>query len=206
MKLDVTKMMIGAETLISQIENPRHIAILKNYRRHAMLEVAGFFDEIFHPNMTVENPRYVAGFGPEWLVLDGETDVKGTFYADMIERGAAVMILEDEHLAVADWGLASEYISNDYLNYIAARERGFDVPEDDTMYLHNRRVIMTWRYSDDCRLIGEHVSFEPGGTLTPLAPEDVVTTKEATERLSPLIGPLPPRYDYNGQPLEPASV
>ena len=49
MKKDITKMMIGAERLIAKSNNPRHIAILNNYRRHAMLEVCGRFDEIFDP-------------------------------------------------------------------------------------------------------------------------------------------------------------
>ena len=202
MKKDVTKMMAGAENLIAKSVNPRHIAILRNYRRHAMLEVSGLVDEIFAPEMTVENPRYVS-YMPNGsrLIMNGMAEVKEHFYGQIIRYGANVMILEDEHIAVDDWGLASEYLSNDYINYRCALERGFDVKDENAMYLNRRAVIMTWRYSDDCRLIGEHVSFENGGTIEKLAPQDVVTVAEARRLLSPIWGPLPPRLDRSGRPL-----
>jgi hypothetical protein len=202
MKKDVTKMMAGAERLMEKTTNPRHLAILRNYRRHAMLEVSGRFDEIFDPSMTIETPQYVSYTPNGCQILDGVEDVMRVFYGQFMEHGASVMILENEAIAVDDWGLASEYISNDYINATVARLRGFDVDDDNATYLHRHRVIMTWRYSDDCRLIGENVSMEMGGTIEKLAPEDVVTVAEAHEKLGPLIGPNPPRFDRNGMPLE----
>jgi len=201
MKKDVTKMMQGAERLMAKTTNPRHLAILRNYRRHAMLEVAARFDEIFAPSMTIENPYYVNYTANGCQHLRGIDEVKKHFYGTLIEHGANVMILEDEVVAVDDWGLASEYTSNDYINSTVARLRGFEVDDDQATYLHRHRVVMTWRYSEDCRLIGENVAMELGGTLEKLAPEDVVTTAEAREKLAPLIGPEPPRFDHNGQPL-----
>jgi len=201
MKKDVTKMMQGAERLMAKSNNPRHRAILANYRRHAMLEVSGRFDEIFDHSMTIEEPQYVTYTPTGCQILNGVEDVMRVFYGQFMEHGASVMILEDEAIAVDDWGLASEYISNDYISATVARLRGFEVDDDNATYLHRHRVVMTWRYSDDCRLIGENVSMEMGGTIEKLAPEDVVTVAEAHEKLAPLIGPNPPRYDYNGQPL-----
>lgn len=203
MKKDITKMMIAAERIIEQTDNTRHIAILKNYRRHAMLEVSGRFEEIFHPNMTIENPRYV-NYLPsgDRHIMNGVDEVKAHFYGQFIEYGASVMLLEDEHLAIADWGLGSEYMSNDYINAQVARLRGFDVDDDDAIYLHRHAVVMTWRYAEDCRLIGEHVSMETGGTLEKLAPEDVISVAEAKEKLGLLLGPVPPRLDWNGLPIE----
>ncbi len=202
MKKDITKMMLGAETLIAQSDNPRHIAILTNYRRHAMLEVSARFDEIFDPLMTVENPRYVTYTPGNCLVMNGEQEVKDNFYHQLMVYGASVMMLEDEHIAIGDWGFGSEYTSNDYISAELARIRGFDVDDDTSTYLHRHQVIMTWRYADDCRLIGEHVSMEAGGTIEKLAPENVITLAEAQEKLAPLIGPLPGRLGYNGLPLE----
>ena len=201
MKKDVTKMMIGAERLMAKTTNPRHLAILSNYRRHAMLEVSGRFDEIFDSSMTVEEPQYVTYTPTGCQILDGVAEVKRVFYGQLMEHGASVMILEDEAIAVDDWGFASEYMSNDYINATVARLRGFTVDDDAATYLHRHRVVMTWRYSDDCRLIGENVSMEMGGTIEKLAPEDVVTVAEAHERLAPLIGAPPPRYDASGQPV-----
>lgn len=206
MKLDVTKVMQGAERLIEKTQNPRHLAILRNYRRHAMLEVSARFDEIFDPAMTIENPQYVNYTPTGCMILNGVDEVKTHFYGQLMEHGACVMILEDEAIAVDDWGMASEYTSNDYINATVARLRGFDVDDESATYLHRHRVVMTWRYSDDCRLIGENVAMELGGTIEKLAPEDVVTIAEAQEKLAPLIGPVPPRYDYNGRPLEQVSA
>jgi hypothetical protein len=202
MKRDVTTMMAGAERLLETIENPRHRAILRNYRRHAMLEVSNRIDEIFSPEMTVEHPVYVQ-YRPDGTraVLDGKAAVIEVFYGHLIKYGANVMILEDEHIAVADWGFASEYMSNDYITGDTARARGFDVDDLSAMYVHQHAVIMTWRYSDDCRLIGENVAKESAGTLSLLAPDEIITIAEAHRALAPLIGPPPPRYDYHGNPL-----
>lgn len=206
MKLDITKVMQGAERLMEKTQNPRHLAILRNYRRHAMLEVSARFDEIFDPAMTIEVPQYVNYTPTGCMILNGIDEVKTHFYGQLMEHGACVMILEDEAIAVDDWGLASEYTSNDYINATVARLRGFEVDDDSATYLHRHRVVMTWRYGDDCRLIGENVAMELGGTIEKLAPEDVVTIAEAQEKLAPLIGPVPPRYDYNGRPLEQVSA
>jgi hypothetical protein len=205
-KKDITKMMQGAERLIAKSTNPRHIAILKNYRRHAMLEVCARFDEIFDPSMTIENPQYVQYTPTGCAILNGVDEVMRVFYGQLKDYGASVMILEDEAVAVDDWGLASEYTSNDYINAACARLRGFAVSDDKATYLHRHRVVMTWRYADDCRLIGENVSMEMGGTIEKLAPEDVVTVAEAKEKLGPLIGPPPPRFDYQGHPLKTAAA
>lgn len=124
--------------------------------------------------------------------------MKTHFYGQFMEYGASVMILEDEAIAVDDWGLASEYTSNDYINAAVARLRGFEVDDENATYLHRHRVVMTRRYAEDCRLIGENVSMEQGGTIEKLAPEDVVTVAEANERLSAMIGPIPPGFRPDG--------
>ena len=44
--------------LLRTVEDPRHRAILSNYRRHALLEVSGRYEEILTPAMTISNPVY----------------------------------------------------------------------------------------------------------------------------------------------------
>ncbi|WP_077146054.1 hypothetical protein [Sphingopyxis sp. KK2] len=205
MKLDVTRMMAGAEDLLEKTDNPRHRAILQNYRRHAMLEVSGRFDEIFHPNMTVPDPEYWV-YRPEGrIILSGMDEVVKHFYSEMARTASTVMILENETIAVNDFGFNSEYMSHSFVPGHVARARGFDVDDLDAMYIHNHWVIMTWIYSDDCRLIGEHVHGAPGGTIRYCPPEEVVTQEEARIRLAPLIGDPPPRYDRFGKILAEAA-
>ena len=48
-------MFAGLEKQLENVDNPRHRAILKNYRRHGLLEVAGRYQELLAPDMTVEH-------------------------------------------------------------------------------------------------------------------------------------------------------
>jgi hypothetical protein len=57
-KLDITMLTRAADETLAVTENPRHRQILENYRRHAILETTGRWQEIFTPEMTVEHPVY----------------------------------------------------------------------------------------------------------------------------------------------------
>ncbi len=65
------------EKQIAETDNPRHRAILKNYRLHALLEVSGRYEELLAPTMTVEHPHHRIHEGATSLILDGDdpTDV-----------------------------------------------------------------------------------------------------------------------------------
>ena len=58
MKIDITKLTLAADRLLATLTNRRHVAMVSNYRRHAMLEVSGRYEEILIPGMTVEEPEY----------------------------------------------------------------------------------------------------------------------------------------------------
>ena len=58
MKYDIRQLTLAADTLLKTTTEPLHRKILNNYRRHAMLEVSGRYEEIFAPDMTVEEPFY----------------------------------------------------------------------------------------------------------------------------------------------------
>jgi hypothetical protein len=62
-----------------------------------------------------------------------------------------------------------------------------------SMYLYKSTFYMIWPYDDRGRLIGENI-WEPEprkAEIIKLAPADVLTTKEASRLLAPLIKPLP---------------
>jgi hypothetical protein len=194
-KLEITDITLAVDRLLEVTENPRHRQILENYRRHGLLEVSGRWPEIFAPEMSVEHPVYRLTEGGRTVVLDGREQVQ-EFYRGMADAGNLVMILEDEKLAVADWGFASESIFN---HYTPGRLIGEDVDDPDAWYLLRYRVAMVWHYDDGARMIGEHVYEETvGREILKLAPEDVVTREEAREILAPLIRPLPRLMDQVG--------
>jgi len=190
-KLDVTKAVLGVDRRLEVTEDPRHRQILENYRRHGLLEVSGRWPEILDPAMTVEHPVYRITEGGRSLLLDGREQVQ-EFYRGMTEAGAPVMILEDEKIAVADWGFVSESIFNHYAPGGFLLASGEDVDDPDAWYLLRHRMAMIWHYDDRARMIGEHVYEDATSReITKLAPEDVVTPEEAREALAPLIRPLP---------------
>ena len=53
-RFDITQTNAAVERLIETTENPRHLYLLHAYNRHRYLEMAGRFEEIFTPEMTVE--------------------------------------------------------------------------------------------------------------------------------------------------------
>ena len=57
-RFDITQTNIAVERLIETTENPRHLYLLHAYNRHRYLEMAGRYEEIFAPEMTVEKPVY----------------------------------------------------------------------------------------------------------------------------------------------------
>jgi hypothetical protein len=190
-KLDITQVTLAVDRSLEVTENPRHRQILENYRRHGLLEVSGRWPEIFDPEMTVEHPVYRITEGGRSLLLDGREQVQ-EFYRGMSEAGNLVMILEDEEIAVADWGFASESIFNHYTPGRVLIEGGDDVDDPDAWYLLRHRLAMVWHYDDRARMIGEHVYEDATSReIVKLGPEDVVTREEARETLAPMIRPLP---------------
>ena len=57
-RFDITKTNIAVERLIETTDNPHHLYRLHAYNRHRYLEMAGRWEEIFTPDMTVEKPVY----------------------------------------------------------------------------------------------------------------------------------------------------
>ncbi|MDN3352010.1 hypothetical protein [Actinomadura sp. DC4] len=185
-KLDITMLTRAADGLLEHAESPRHRQLLENYRRHALLEVTGRWTQIFAEDMTVEHPVYYLNINRTSVTLDGFEEVVA-FYRTLTDTESNVIVLEDEQLAVADWGIASESMFNTYV-------RGNVIPDGDPElhYVVRQRIAMHWPYDERGRLIGEHV-YEHADHLEVIeVPEwEFITLDEAREKLDPLIRPLP---------------
>src|SRR6516164_8431729 len=70
-RFDITQTNAAVERLIETMDNPRHLYLLHAYNRHRYLEMAGRFEEICTPEMTVEKPVY------RFNMLDAATTVDG---------------------------------------------------------------------------------------------------------------------------------
>jgi hypothetical protein len=195
-KLEITMLTRAADELLAVTENPLHRQILENYRRHAILEVTGNWQQIFTPEMTVEHPVYRVNGGGMSMTLDGLDQVQA-FYQGLSATETTVMVLEDENIAVADWGFASEAIFHTYVTGAAAAasfargEGGFDA-DPERFYVNRRRLAMIWPYDERGRMIGEHVYVHDDDSATVEVPQsDFITFDEACEQLLPTLRDLP---------------
>lgn len=188
---DITETNVAVERLLERTTNPRHRFLLETYNRHRYLEMAGRYEEIFAPEMTVEHPVYRFDMLDEKLVLDGREQVMAV-YADWAEKGQCIFYAEDEQLAVGDHMVISRATLFQQTPGAVLVESGVEVDPQAT-YLMKSRESMIWPYDDRCRMIGEEVwEFDPSAReIIPIADEDVLTAAQSAELLEPLIKPLP---------------
>lgn len=180
----------SVDDMIRASDNPRHRAILLNYRRHGLLEVSQRWDELMAPAMMVDHPVYRMNEGGESMLLDGREQVQA-FYRQLHETGSIVLWPVEQVVAVADWGFASEARFNHFVpGALMADDAVVDDP--DATYLVRHRLSMVWHYDPDCRLIGEHV-YEDGTSreVTKPDPRDVITPERAPELLAPVLAAEP---------------
>jgi hypothetical protein len=198
-KYDVTKLNVAIDQLIAVTQNPRHRFLLQAYSRHRYLEVAGRYEEIFAPDMTVQTPVYHFYTGGKNSKLEGLEVVK-SLYRMWAETNQSIAYIENEQVAVANNFAAStltfhQQVSGKSLALSNARvltTKGIKADEN-AMYLYSRFFEMVWPYDDRGRLIGEDIwEADPDkANIVKLDPADVLTTAEAAKKLAPLIKPLP---------------
>ena len=78
-RFDITETNIAVERLIETTENPRHLYLLQAYNRHRNLEMAGRYEEIFAPEMTVDEPVYHFNMLGKSFTLDGAEEVQAVY-------------------------------------------------------------------------------------------------------------------------------
>ena len=155
--------------------------------------MAGRFEEIFAPKMTVENPVYNFDLFGKKFTAKGTEAVKG-LYREWSHTTQCVFYGDgdgDEKLAVSDHMIASSAtLYQQTPGHLLAAE-GEPVDPDAT-YLMKSVQYMIWPY-DKGRLVGEDVweYDEPAREIIPLDPSEVLTVEQAGKLLDPLIKPLP---------------
>jgi len=211
---DITKTNRAVRELIERTSNPRHRFLLIAHDRHRNLEMAGRYEEIFAPDMMVEQPVYHLRANEINMRFEGKEAVK-SLYRMWAATNQSIFYTENEQLAVADNFVASvtigyqqvtrrsllgnrllsylpEFLSKRVLKRALAAEKLLKGSED-SMYLYKNVYHMVWPYDDRGRLVGEDI-WEPDpdrAEITKLDPADVLTTQEAASLLGPLIAPLP---------------
>lgn len=190
-EFDITQTNRAVEALLERTENPRHRHLLQNYNRHRYLEMAGRYEEIFAPEMTVEHPVYRFNMLGQVFTLDGREQVEAV-YREWAATAQCIFYVDDEHLAVGDNMIVSRSIAYQQITGEALAASGVDA-DVDAMYLAKSHEAMIWPYDDHGRLVGEDVwEFDPSAReFLKLSPQFVLTIEESAKLLAPLIKPLP---------------
>ncbi|MDM0082887.1 hypothetical protein QTI17_20035 [Variovorax sp. J31P179] len=190
--LDVRQTNRAIDELMKVTTNPRHRFMLEAYYRHRFLEIAGRYEEIFTPDMTVEHPVYHLEVGGNHATLHGEESVKA-FYAAWAQSNQSIFYTENEQIAIADNFIAS--VSTMYQQTYGKTLVANGIPVDDENAYYLVRIPgmqMFWPYDDRGRLLGEDV-WEPNPaerTVIKLEDFEVVTSERSGKMLAPFIRPL----------------
>lgn len=192
-RFDITRTNIAIARLLETTDNPRHRWLLQAYDRHRNLEMAGRWQEIFAPEMTVEHPVYHFNVFGINTVLDGADAVKAV-YDEWSQSAQCIFYTDDEKLAVGDNMIVSTATIYQQTPGLVLAQAGAPV-DPDAYYLVANVEHMIWPYDDEGRLIGEDVweIDESKRRIIPLAPEEVLTVEMSAKLLDPFITPLPPR-------------
>ncbi|WP_435242085.1 hypothetical protein [Streptomyces cucumeris] len=192
-RFDITMTNAAVERLIETTDNPRHLYLLHAYNRHRYLEMAGRWEEIFAPEMTVEHPVYHFNVFGISTTLEGADAVKNV-YSEWARTGQSIFYAENEKLAVGDNVICSTAVLYQQTPGAVLAAGGAPVDPDAT-YLVKNLEHMIWPYDDEGRLRGEDVWEVDESTreIIPLDPSEVLTSSQSAELLAPLIKPLPAR-------------
>lgn len=192
-RFDITQTNRAVERLIETTDNPRHLYLLHAYNRHRYLEMAGRWQEIFAPEMTVDHPVYHFNVFGINTVLDGAEAVQAV-YSEWAATGQCIFYAENESLAVGDNVICSTATIWQQTPGALLAEAGAPV-DPAAHYLVGNVEHMIWPYDDEGRLVGEDVweIDEASRQVIPVDPADVLTIEMSAKLLDPLIKPLPAR-------------
>ena len=187
-KFDVTKWPSEVEAFLHRTTRPLHRAILKNYLRHLLLEVSGYWDRIIVPELTVDVPMYRVGDRRVMHVLSGKDAVEG-FYRETARTRTNVMGARTMNMGVDDFGVTTEAVWTHVVPgaFLDDHDVGAD-PGAHYLMTHHLFQIFTYTNEPRPRLIAERIYDDPESyTYEKLAPADVVTPEMAREQLAPFL-------------------
>lgn len=185
-QFDVTYLPREIERLLGGTEDPFHQAMLKNFLRHALLEISGYWDRILVPELTIGEPAYRISEAGTTHVLTGH-DLVHEFYREVAETRTNVMAARALNMVVGDFGIVSEAVWNHMTpgTVLAGKVPGID---PTATYLMSHNIMQNFAYTHGALLIGERVYDDPASySYTKLAPAEVVTPEMAREQLAPYL-------------------
>lgn len=186
MKFDISNRIPEVDEALRKTDNPRHIAILNNFVRHATLEVCGIWEGIVAPDMMVEHPVYRFHAPSGLRVLNGMDAVRNE-YQMYAEDGSSVIFHTDGIMTVTDKGILTEYVSHRFWPGRLLLQQKDDIDDPSAVYLVSMTQAMYWPYDEQARVMEERVYRGGDRTVRKCDPAEVITQQECREKLLPVI-------------------
>tara|TARA_A100001037_G_scaffold306262_1_gene350276 strand:- start:2731 stop:3291 length:561 start_codon:yes stop_codon:yes gene_type:complete len=161
--------------------DPRRRAMLDNMRHHLKYECL-CDPEIFDTMVPSPEYRFYGSFGN--AVLKGMDEVKGFYQGDMWASQASLVELHIHRCAPADWGVACD---GEWYQQIPGANLAADGADVDPERWYLSHAHLSWFFPFEeidgrMLLVGEICYIDdPGSTIEPLDPGDVLTLEEARE-------------------------
>lgn len=182
MKIDPQRSVDWLDARIAAETNPRHRAIIENYRTHLLSEVTGQMDAILAT--LVDDPVYHA-YSPDSPSGEGgpkNRDEVIAFYDSLFRTRTNVLERHVDRMVVSDDCLVSEGRIDHVFPGAVLAARAMTVDADgapidpDAYYLTSYRICAVLPYTGegtDVRMAGEDTYTTGLGPMRRLAPEDV---------------------------------
>ncbi len=161
---------------IAQTTNPRHLALLRNYREHLLAEIAADTDAIMKTQC--KDPQYhFYGAGRGDTGPKGHAQVRG-FYDQIFEAGYNKLRYVIDRFIIDDSALFFEGQMDIVFPGLALKAMGVAVDDERALYVYSYRQAAIFHYDAQGACTGEDTYSD--GALTPdrirkLTPEEIAT-------------------------------
>ena len=153
MKIDPLRSVEKVDAAIAADRNPRHRAMLQNFREHLLAEIDGDVERIMKTQ--VAEPSYqfwgmgIGDFGPK-----GGAGVRG-FYDHIVEQGYNKLYYEIDRIFCGDDHLVHDGVLHMIWPGRALRAVGVEVDDPDASYLYSYRTAAIFKYDAQGLCLGE---------------------------------------------------
>jgi len=161
---------------IAQTTNPRHIAILQNFREHLLAEIAGDVDAIM-ATQDAEPQYHFYGMGLGDTGPKGQEAVRG-FYRTIFDLGYNKLRYDVDRFIVADHALFHEGDMHIVFPGEALIAMGHEVDDPSAKYVYSYRTAAIFHYDEEGVCTGEDTYSD--GALTVDRVRKLTPEEEAT--------------------------
>jgi hypothetical protein len=164
------------DAFIAQTSDPKHLAILANFKEHLLAEIAGDVAAIM-ATQSAEPQYHFYGAGVGDTGPKGQQEVRA-FYQNIFDQGYNKLRYDTDRFVVQDHALFHEGDMHIVFPGKALGAMGLEVDDSDAYYVYSYRQAAVFHYDTDGVCTGEDTYSD--GPLSPdrlrkLTPQEIAT-------------------------------